>query len=523
MPDELRLPDGVEFKRGIGLFHIHGHVKECFARYAPTFIQGAGMLDGEIIETLWNLLNYTALSARVMSWFHQQEYLDTHMGDSNWKKLIGMVLSIFRKWEGAVEQAVESEEDFISLCKSVGKQKCDLWAAEEADAQEKRDQDPTAMDIFDVKEEEAPGKTVMANIWIYRELQPNTSTVKGSTSWVTLGLRITEQQIELRREVRRAGRFPTAEETKRLLEKRLSLQAEIDNFRSKSQDFVSILNEADPDLSAILDDWADIAGDDLQDPDDQHNPDGPVFEIADGRLAERLPIPLPSSFGKVACKTRLQGLAAIELDLRIGQANDLLRYLRIAIGQKSFNFRTKFRPASGNSGYKNRLRSYAEKHTLQMSIDQAAQIYTSARRALDILGASPDVLSRFKVQNKTDLAASTAVIDPNTQGERNNGLSWIWHIQHDPGEDPVWLDELYHVNWLRAKARRDRWAEELALTKAEMLWTRLFHLHRRDLWLHRAAEAESDHPRLRFYAHKQARTWDLLASQVDNAVLRMTG
>ncbi|KAK7678294.1 hypothetical protein QCA50_018642 [Cerrena zonata] len=523
MPDELRLPDGVEFKRGIGLFHVHGHVKECFARYAPTFIQGAGMLDGEIIETLWNLLNYTASSARAMSWFHRQEYLDTHMGDSNWKKLIGMVLSIFRKWEGAVEQAVESEEDFISLCESVGKQKCDLWAAEEADAQEKRDQDPTAMDIFDVKEEEAPGKTVMANIWIYRELQPNTSTVKGSTSWVTSGLRITEQQIELRREVRRAGRFPTAEETKRLLEKRLSLQAEIDNFRSKSQDFVSILNEADPDLSAVLDDWEDIAGDDLQDPDDQHNPDGPVFEIADGRLAECLPIPLPSSFGKVACKTRLQGLAAIELDLRIGQANDSLRYLRIAIGQKSFNFRTKFRPASGNSGYKNRLRSYAEKHTLQMSIDQAAQIYTSARRALDILGASPDVLSRFKVLNKTDLAASTAVIDPNARGERNNGLSWIWHTQHDPGEDPVWLDELYRVNWLRAKARRDRWAEELALTKAEMLWTRLFHLHRRDLWLHRAAEAESDHPRLRFYAHKQARTWDLLASQVDNAVLRMTG
>lgn len=122
------------------------------------------------------------------------------------------VLSIFHKWENAAEQAVESEEDFVSLCASVGEQKCALWAAEEADAQEKRDQDPTAMDIFDVKEEEglsilciplfitdkslyiAPGKTVMANVWIYRELQPNTSTIKGSTSWITSGIRITEQQ-----------------------------------------------------------------------------------------------------------------------------------------------------------------------------------------------------------------------------------------------------------------------------------------------------------------------------------------
>ena len=80
--------DRLSFKRGIGLFHVHGHIKECYPRYAPTFIQGAGMLDGEIIETLWHTLNDTAGSARSMSWYYRQEYLDAHMGDSNWKKLI---------------------------------------------------------------------------------------------------------------------------------------------------------------------------------------------------------------------------------------------------------------------------------------------------------------------------------------------------------------------------------------------------------------------------------------------------
>lgn len=82
---------------------------------------------------------------------------------------------------------------------------------------------------------------------------------------------------------------------------------------------------------------------------------------------------------------------------------------------------------------------------------------------------------------------------------------------------------MYRVNWLRAKSRRDRWAEELALTQAEMQWTRLFHLHRKNLWLSRAAEVEAEHPKLQFYARKQAKTWDLLASQVDNALARMTG
>ena len=90
LPEFLTIPDGLKMKYAIGLFHVHGHVKQCFARYAPTFIRGSGMLAGEIIETLWSSLNHTASSARTMSWYHRQEYLDIHMGDSNWKKLTGM-------------------------------------------------------------------------------------------------------------------------------------------------------------------------------------------------------------------------------------------------------------------------------------------------------------------------------------------------------------------------------------------------------------------------------------------------
>ena len=91
----LSLPPDLKIKRGIGLFHVHGHVKECFARYAPTFIRGAGNVDGEIIETLWNPLNHTASSARSMSLYHRQEYLDAHMADSNWGKLIRISTPIY--------------------------------------------------------------------------------------------------------------------------------------------------------------------------------------------------------------------------------------------------------------------------------------------------------------------------------------------------------------------------------------------------------------------------------------------
>lgn len=48
----LRIPPNLSISRGIGQFHVHGHVTECFPRYSVNFIQGAGNQDGEIIETL---------------------------------------------------------------------------------------------------------------------------------------------------------------------------------------------------------------------------------------------------------------------------------------------------------------------------------------------------------------------------------------------------------------------------------------------------------------------------------------
>jgi len=36
----LKIPDGLELRLGIGLFHIHGHRDTCLARYLPSFIEG---------------------------------------------------------------------------------------------------------------------------------------------------------------------------------------------------------------------------------------------------------------------------------------------------------------------------------------------------------------------------------------------------------------------------------------------------------------------------------------------------
>jgi len=86
----LKIPDGLELRLGISLFHIHGHQDTCLARYSPSFIEGGQQIDGEMIETLWAPLNEISRSTRGMLTSHHREVIDDHMNNSNWKKLVDL-------------------------------------------------------------------------------------------------------------------------------------------------------------------------------------------------------------------------------------------------------------------------------------------------------------------------------------------------------------------------------------------------------------------------------------------------
>lgn len=86
----LSWPSDLTVYWGIGLFHVHGHQSECLPKYSPSFIPGAGQVDGEIIETLWAPLNRISGSTRAMSTSHRKEVIDDHMNDANWRKTVGM-------------------------------------------------------------------------------------------------------------------------------------------------------------------------------------------------------------------------------------------------------------------------------------------------------------------------------------------------------------------------------------------------------------------------------------------------
>jgi hypothetical protein len=48
----LKIPDSLELKLGIDLFHIHGHQNTCLSKYLPSFIEDSQQINGETIKTL---------------------------------------------------------------------------------------------------------------------------------------------------------------------------------------------------------------------------------------------------------------------------------------------------------------------------------------------------------------------------------------------------------------------------------------------------------------------------------------
>ena len=86
----VQLPLAVALLHGIGLCHVRGHVWECFSRFSPTSIPGAGQVDGEILESLCSVLNEISPSTKNATLAGWTETLDDHMGDSNFKKMLGI-------------------------------------------------------------------------------------------------------------------------------------------------------------------------------------------------------------------------------------------------------------------------------------------------------------------------------------------------------------------------------------------------------------------------------------------------
>jgi hypothetical protein len=86
----------------------------------------------------------------------------------------------------------------------------------------------------------------------------------------------------------------------------------------------------------------------------------------------------------------------------------------------------------------------------------------------------------------------------------------------------IYILAVYRVHWLRARARRDRWQEELLLTEHEMEWTRRYFGYISNRW-RRWAELSKNENKAGHasYAFRQAGMWDSMADHCDSAFRKL--
>ena len=181
--DRIRkhLPPGLVIDAAIGLFHVHAHKEQCFFQFAPTFIPGTGIVAGEILESLWSTLNSISPMARTATLAHRAETLDDHATDSNHKKTIGMVSTLCRSYQHAIDMLEHAEKYYQNLTEQAGMSAIDRWSTDIEMAEKDRRENIKVMDIYAAKLDVSQSDT----------RHSETST---TPSWIDLSLRVEEKQ-----------------------------------------------------------------------------------------------------------------------------------------------------------------------------------------------------------------------------------------------------------------------------------------------------------------------------------------
>jgi hypothetical protein len=360
----------------------------------------------------------------------------------------------------------------------------------------------------------------------------------GTITWLVMGMSLEDEQYSftltyslritlmlgtvyrdsLRSDLRAASMHATTldqtskEDRQRKLEERLS------RFHQLAGEYMGNSSEEDLDILPQFTGWDDKKENEdepLDNEDKEFNPLNP----------EATAIFMPSSLKQEdILRLGLETLAAQELELRKGQASDCLQSLRMALGHKAVLYRTKMRTEKTSVG---KTRNWNDAKTITTKINKYVRAYKRAHTALQRLGADSATLMQYQELRTEHLTLSADITEENRFGQRSDVLPWFWRLHgQNPDQHDTWMKEcksiffitantinyclVYRVNWLRAKARYDRWNEELSIVQHEMKWTILWFKHQMEEWKNRLKRsAEERKPGHIAYAEKQVAMWKM--------------
>ena len=153
------LPPGLSVDYAIDLFHVHAHKDECLFRFSTTFIPGAAVVAGQILESLWSSLNGISPTVRTATLPHRAEMLDDHACDSNHKKLLSMTENLRTRHMDATTMVSQADNYYLEFVNSVNRETLLKWEKEVGIAESLRRDDIKSMDIYGARLHDQNKKT----------------------------------------------------------------------------------------------------------------------------------------------------------------------------------------------------------------------------------------------------------------------------------------------------------------------------------------------------------------------------
>ncbi|TEB23553.1 hypothetical protein FA13DRAFT_1639866, partial [Coprinellus micaceus] len=526
----IKFPEGLKdcIYYAVGTFHVHGHRAECYPRYATTFIRGSGVRSAEILEARWSVLNRAAPSLRYMTLPHRTEMLDALMNDNNWKAMVGVVKYIYSSYVKGLDKHAVAEEEFTKLDKGLDKnpELRKEWEALDDQAAFNRLYDVTVMDIYMAKTKKAPRRVDIEVKLADREQRSKAKEISGEKptmiirpgvmDWITACMEHQHEQQSIEADDKANGPFATAHQLLEIAQRKtVACRKHMELVETAGKLFPEVpfdelaLIETLP--TAVTDHRKggkrkranrDNEESDDSETDGEERGRGCTAKGPEKREAYQQPVPLPSRMRELP--EVLGAAREFEIELRVGEANDALASIREGIAYKSYTYLENIRPAKSKV---KKTRGWTTIKTQDDELKTHVRRYKECRKALVQLRADDEILRRFQVLSEKEghLRTVTAIAEPNARGQMSEKAAWFWGMDMaDEANGNPYMGELHRVMWLRKRAVRDRWTEELELLTCEMEWTKNYFKHKEREWRdigreHRGGKSA--------FAHQQEEMW----------------
>ncbi|KAJ7178669.1 hypothetical protein C8R43DRAFT_843108, partial [Mycena crocata] len=448
-----------EIQYALPVWHAVAHEVSCQTQNSLSYAVGVGRTDGEGIERTWAVLNPISYSTKEMGDGARKDAIENKVDHLNWEKNVSQGNTLSRKLIVAIVERDKQVTAFAEVDGSLTRKKREVrvntWIADNSKPNPYCGPSEAAV-FLQLKEDEAEeareGRTPLSN------------TKSTASAFIRGGLQLEEAQRRIKAEVK-GTTLVTADRASQIQELRISFLKKLRTYEKLQEVFM-------PGVAALREAEEERRDSDVAAP-----------------KAEDIKLWLPSSLTLLqrrgACR---QGVGEMEAKLRAGQCADALDALRARLHAQ--RHLVTWRNAN-SVGQVATTRSATLIGRVGDRIARVAGKYADTRASLIALKGS-EFAPQYKLlkpanmnvnpEEESDSVARKKLARlGSSKWARNEPslkpkvFSWIWTVGGGPGEDEGALHDCkccvvlaVRVEWSKAKARRDRWVEEVGKLREEM-------------------------------------------------------